>query len=275
MLRHNKKRNSYIIYEQLLTLATTLAAKGVKNEANFVLAFIKENFSTNTEIGKELKLFESVLSKKEYDKDLASKILDETVAESRSISSEKINEEKTRLIEKINKYISYELFDIPVKEYKIMASAQLLLNESRGTFESTPEQRVKIKNNLIERMTEKEIVEESEKVDNLTFSLMVNKFNKRYAKLMNEDQKHILSAWTNYLITNNEKLMLEVMGQKLSKIKECLVKNSKTQKEAEYYPMLKEACDTISKYTPAVTEESVYEVMRYCDIVEDLQNNEK
>lgn len=278
MLRHNKKRNSYIIYEQLLTLATTLAAKGKKDEANFTLSFIRDNFSLSSEIGKEIKLFESLLNKKGYKKELASEILNEAFVESKNISPVKIDQEKTKLIENINKHISYDLFDIPVKEYKTMASLQILLNESRNSScESTPEERVKIKNSLLERMCESNEKKEEDKVDNLTFSLMINKFNQRYAKLMNEDQKHILSAWTNYLITNDEQKMTTVLEEKVQKIKSCFEKSSKqkSQKETEYYPMLKEAFENVKNYKTSLSEDGVYEVMRYFDIVEDLQNNEE
>lgn len=278
MLRHNKKRNSYIIYEQLLTLATTLAAKDKKDESKFVMNFIRENFAYSTEIGKEVKLFESLLNKKGHEKEFASKVLEETIKQSNNISPQKLTLEKTRLIENVNKHISYELFDIPVKEYKTMASVQILLNESRNQdCETTPEQRVKIKNNLIERMCQTNETKETEKIDNLTFSLMVNKFNQRYAKLMNEDQKHILSAWTNFLITNDEQKMLNVLQEKVNKVKSCFEKtsSSKSQKDAEYFPMLKEAFEQVKKYQPSVNEDVVYEVMRYLDIVEDLQNSEE
>lgn len=278
MLRHNKKRNSYIIYEQLLTLATTMAAKGQRDEAAFVLSFIRENFSLNSEIGKEIKLFESLLNKNQYEKEMAIRVLEETLNEAKNISKQRLDEEKTKLIEKINKFISYDLFDIPVRDYKTMASVQILLNELRDSkFDSTPEERVKIKNNLLERMCTKTEIKESDKVDNLTFSLAISKFNKRYSKLMNEDQKHILSAWTNFLITNDENKMKSVLAEKLDKINKCFSKylSDGKQKNAEYYPMLKEAKAKLKEYNVSLTEESVYEIMRCFDIVEDLQSNEE
>jgi hypothetical protein len=200
MLKHNKKRNSYIVYEQLLSLASRLSIAKQREELRFVVSIISDCFNKNSLLFKEKKLFESILKTKGLTKEDAGKVLDESIKEASTIDYNKINQEKERLVNIISKQISGDVFDIPIKEYKTLASVQILFNESRNASKvfSTPVERVKIKTVLTERMCKKEIVKSDEKIDSLTYSILLKQYNEKYSKLINEDQKDLLRAWLNY-----------------------------------------------------------------------------
>lgn len=275
MLRHNKKRNSYIIYEQLLSLTTRLAAQGNHEEAKYIVGFIKQYFHPSTEIGKEFKILESLMSKTSS-KQEAEKILEESLIQSKVLDFDKLKKEKNTLIEQINKKISSKLFDVPVKDYKSMASAQILINEVKDNFQNTtPTERVKIKNFLTERMSEKQQVANNEKMDNFTFAVLVNKFNKKYSQLMNEDQRELLSAWSNFVIENKEENINSVINSKVLKLKESLSLHLSEKKDSDYKELLFEAYGKLSSEKFAPDEKSLYELMRYFDLVEELSNAQK
>jgi hypothetical protein len=275
MLRHNKKRNSYIIYEQLLSLTTRLAAQGCQEEAKHIVGFIKQYFHPSTEIGKEFKVLESLIGKAST-KEEAEKILEESLSQSKVLNFDKLNKEKSVLIEQINKKISPKLFDMPVKEYKAMASAQILINEVKDNFaNTTPGERVKIKNFLTERMSEKTPEIQTEKIDNFTFAVLVNKFNKKYAQLMNEDQRELLSAWSNFVIESKEEKINTVMESKVQKLKESLSSHISKNSQEDFKELLFEAYGKLSSSTFEANENSLYELMRYFDLVEELNNVQK
>jgi hypothetical protein len=267
MLKHNKKRNTLAIYEQLVSLVSKLTLLKRNREASYVVSFIKEHFNSRTEIGKEYKLLDSVVNCKNKSKESAEKILEEALKESCFISSKQIEKEKSKLINDINKKITSKLYDIPLKNYKIIASTQILFNEIRTIGFTTPEERVKIKSVLTEGMTEQ--VDEKYKIDNLTFKILINNFNKRYSKLMNEDQKSILSSWALYVINENAQEMSSFLNEKISFLKEEL------SKHIEKNNSIKEVYEKLLSYEPSINEESVYKIMRYYDLLESLNSNEE
>lgn len=275
MIKHNKKRNSFLVYEQLVTLATRLTVEGCKNEAGAVLNLIKEHFNKETEISKELKLFNSVLGLKEKNKKTAGSIVEEALREASQINDDKLEQEKTKLIEDINFKLSKDLHKIPVKNYKTAASFQILINEARTKkTQTTPVERVKIKNFLVETMSKPEEKILEEKIDGMTFAILCKKFNKRYDALMNEDQKEILSTWSKFLIDTNEEKANSILENKINKIKDYLRTEigSSKHKDSEYQPMLKEAYSNIVNKKPELTENGIYEIMKYFDLVEDLKS---
>lgn len=278
MLKHNKKRNSFLVYEQLVTLTTRLAAQGNKQEANMVVDVIKEYYRPNTEIGKEYRLMDSVLSSKGHKKEVASDIISEALIEAKNLSQKKLDKEKGKLIEAINKTLSKTLFNIPIKDYKIAASVQILMNEARSANnDTTPVERAKVKNLLIERLSKRNKRVETPEVDNITLAVLVSKFNKRYSQVMNEDQKDLLAAWTTFLIDEDEQKAKNLLTEKVTKLKLTLSSfmDSKTHKDTENGPLLREAYSTLVNKDVVVNEDSVYEFMRYFDLVEDLNNYEK
>ena len=274
-LKHNKKRNSFVIYEQLISLTTRLAAAGNKKEATAVIDFIKEHFGVHTEIGKEYKLLESILAPGGYNKNSAEKIIEESLKQARTLSSTKLDKEKTKLIEHINKSLTKDLHKIPLKNYKAAASAQILVNEARsGQIQTSPIERMKIHTILVEKISKSSTPEPNDKIDNITFAVLCSKFNQRYAKLMNEDQKEMLSTWSTFLIDGDEKKASIHLNEKVDKLKLSLSghMSAKKHRKAEHEPLLKEAYSKLVDSEFVLNEQCVYEVMRFFDLVEDLDN---
>ena len=57
---HNKKRNVGIIYEQLVRKVSEALVEGDMKRADLVLQVIKNNFSQDTELYKEFRLFNAL-----------------------------------------------------------------------------------------------------------------------------------------------------------------------------------------------------------------------
>ena len=60
MLKHNKKRNSAIVYEILVLEMTKSIMSGNEERKNKVLSLIKESFSKTSEMKKELDLYKQM-----------------------------------------------------------------------------------------------------------------------------------------------------------------------------------------------------------------------
>ena len=273
-LRHNKKKNGRIVYEQLMILSTRLALSGHAKEANHVIKIIKERFSLSTMLGKEKKVFDSILEVANLKGDDAQTIISEALEESRVINDNSLEKERLALINCVIRELGKDLFSIPIKEYKLMASAQILLNESRNNYRhSSPKERVDIKNMLKEHMT-RETKSESYEMDNFTFKILKRKFNEKYSAIMNEDQREILAGWLGFLMTNDSPKFRALLEEKVEKAKEEIdyVMIRPEHASSDYSKMLNEARVGLeTDYTTQLNENNVLKVMKYFDLVEDLR----
>jgi hypothetical protein len=277
-LKHNKKKNSLIVYEQLLTLATRLASNKKIDEFNFILETVKEFYSPNRMLGKEKKILQSITESSIKSEKECEDLISECLKEYSVIDHKRLDQEKVALINKINKSIGSNFFNIPVKKYKVYASAQILFNEQINGFKSSdPQERIRIKRILKENLSTSEVREENIEVDNVTYKILINKFNEKYGPFVNEGQKEILKVWLKSLLTEDKSELKKVLQQKIFLAKEEVSKflKSKSSKSSENYELLIEAKQMLSSKDveeKQITEDFIYEVMRYCDLVEDLKN---
>lgn len=276
-LKHNKKKNGRIVYEQLMTLATRLAMEEYISESKHILEIVKEHFAPNTMLGKEKKLFDAILETKISSKTDAEAVLAEALSETRLMNEKKLEQEKINLINRILTEVGKDLFALPIKQFKLIASAQILFNEMRNNFKySDPQERVKIKNIIVENMNNVPEPKEEYEMDNFTYKILVKKFDQKYFSVMNEDQKEILTGWINFLITEDSEKFKDLLKKKTNKAKgqidNSLIKQQ--HKESEYSVMLKEAREQLGKASVGTSEEDVHQIMRYFDLVEDLRELE-
>lgn len=274
MLKHNKKTNAGIVFQQLLATTTRLAASNHVNEAKFVMSIIKKHFSPKTALGKERKLIESLTSQQSKSKEECVQIFEETLREAATIDPKQLEREKQSLITSIKKNLGDSLYNLKVEGYKEMASAQILFNEARNGFRfTTPQERVQAKNTLIESMVVNvsENKEEVPPISKAVLKVAVKKFNNKYSKMLNEDQQDVLRAYLNYQTTKNSSELENVLKEKVSKLYVSMDLLKEDENCSEFAEQLTEVKKKVGEFDcKNVTEDSIYEVMRYFDLVEDL-----
>jgi molybdopterin converting factor small subunit len=187
-----------------------------------------------------------------------------------------LDKEKVSLINEIVSSIGQELFSIPVKNYKLFATTQFLLNETRNSFKySTVEERLKLKTSLIENIKKSIEKTENDKIDGLTLRLLKNKYIKKYSALLNDNQQLIIARYNNYLNSNNGKDMISFLKEEFNKIYKNIHSFVAINQDHENASLLKEACQKIkSLQIKEINDDIVYEAMRYWDVVEDLKLEE-
>jgi hypothetical protein len=85
-----------------------------------------------------------------------------------------------------------------------------------------------------------------------------------------------LKAWTKSLITEDKSEVKNVLSEKIEIVKREVSRalNVKSKKVTDYYELLVEAKQVLGQKVvedSVITEDFVYEVMRFCDLVEDLK----
>ena len=165
-LKHNKKRNTAFVYEALLRELTKSIVKNKKDKQNKIVSIIKEHFSKNTLLNKELSLYRSIYDTKQIDRKLAEKIVTEAKEEYSSLNKGEIFKEQSALINKINKTISNKLFTNFLPNYRNIASVYSIFNNKLPVKD-----RVLLEENLLEEMSNQtsEDLGEKKPIDNIVY----------------------------------------------------------------------------------------------------------
>ena len=204
---HNKKRNIGIIYDQIINFTCLNILEENNDVAEKSLNIIKKYFKENTQLYKEYKLFKALATTNNVSDQLASNIITEAKSAcNRMFNSDSLEKEKSSLIKDLNyTFGKGVIFEQKVKNYRIYATIQTLLNEWRknsNDFDLMTEYEIKLHENL----TKKNVLTESTKiqsVDGLTYNLMKEMFSKKYDSLLDAEQKRIISL---FISENEEEL---------------------------------------------------------------------
>ena len=225
-VKHNKIRNTGLLYEFLLRQITLDILKGDKSSK--AVKMIKNRFNENTELGKELALY-NILSTKKFKSDKrAEYFINEVVSNRHNLHNSTLKRERYNLIKEIKENYNLQKFmSSKVKNYKLYASAYKL-------FEYTaisPEQKTESFFNLVEHVTtNSQNIKLSETVTPqlpndedlriLAYKTLLEKFNQKYSKL-NLPQKNLLRAYINNISGTSS--LKEYLEKEIPKVKKGLV----------------------------------------------------
>lgn len=226
--QHNKKRNVGIIYEQLLLRASAALIDNDLATANKCTSIIKKHFKPGTEIFKEFRLFQALLNTTVGSESLGLRLIQEARRGVHIFSPRQLEVEKSALIREINKTLNDDsFFNQPVREYRLYATLQTLLNDWRREDESDLSRIVEYEGKLLEWMkrekSEPVIIDDltTKDVNSLTVRVMNEKFEKKWGDKLNETQKALIRDYVHGRVDEN---MLESIKRRalrgLSRLKE-------------------------------------------------------
>ena len=215
-IKHSKFKNTGVLFELLVRQITLEVLNGDKKET--AKNIVREFFAPNTELNKELRLYD-ILLKEKYSSETKADRLVETVCDAHAkLNQSALSKEKFNLIKEVSAKFDIEQFlSSPITNYKVLASIYKV-------FESKRETNYDIKDifnskiTLIENITskpsqklqpteDKKLIESYKQQDKdlrlLTYKILVETFNKKYTNL-DDSQKNLLKEYINN-ITNTTK----------------------------------------------------------------------
>ena len=280
--KHSKIKNTGILFE-LLTRQITVDVLNDTADSKAV-SILKETFKPNTELGKEYELYK-ILSEKTYKTTEQANILLSAVIKSRRhLSNRKLRNEKYNLIKTVKEsYNAADFFNTRIPGYKLLASIYNVfegesLKEKISPVEETDSKVTIIENITKVRLTKKtkhSIQDDLNKQDKdlrlLTYQLLVDKFNKKYSTL-NENQRNLLKEYINNLSNTNS--LREFIDTEVIKIKKTLKSHLRKVDDKITKIKLTEAIthtDTATKGIH-VKDSNVVSLMRYYELVGELEN---
>ena len=165
-IKHSKYKNTGILFELLVRQITADTLKGSDSPA---IDLLKKYF-VKTELGREYKLYESVLKSKVLNEGRANMIVSTILEASQKFNKSTLRKQKYNLINEIkNHYVLENFFGSQIKNYKELAALYTLIEGYNSKEQIDSDQLVSSKITLLEHLTEKPVEVNAVKEDVFIF----------------------------------------------------------------------------------------------------------
>jgi hypothetical protein len=274
--KHSKLRNTGLLFEFLLRQVTVDVLN--KKKESPALKIIKKQFNEHTEIGKELALYNLIMTKKFKSDKKADFFLSEVIRQRGRLNNATLRREKYNIIASIKEsYDVNQLFSSKVPNYKVFASVYKLFEgiEEMGADEKTESYFIVVENVTTLKHTQNKSYIPDEFKDKdlriLSYKTLLEKFNKKYTNLSDE-QKHVLKEYiSNISNTNNFSIFVETQ---IPKLKNKLNGKVKKVKDKVLKIKLQEAINCAEKFclneSKQTDDNSVVQLLRYYELDKEL-----
>ena len=280
-IRHAKVRNTGLLFEFLIRQTTADILD--KNNSNNAVRIIKEKFNSNTELGKELSLYNCLNNKKFQSDKKADYFINEVLNERKKLNNSLLKREKYNLIKEIKETYDLQKFmSSKIRNYKLYASIYKLFEY----VDLSPEDKTISYFNIMEHVTTKDEsvklsevtkhLPEDEDLRLLTYKTLLEKFNQKYTKLSGS-QKNLLREYINNVSNTNS--FKDTLKSIVSELKKDLKTHSKNLKDKVVKIKMKEAIKSIDKFcgsdnkSKIVKDSYVLQTMRYLELLKELKKS--
>lgn len=280
-VKHNKIRNTGLLFEFLLRQITS----DVLNENNgTAVKIVKEKFNENTELGKELALYNVLITKKFKSDSKADYFINEVMKARNDLNNSVLRRERYNLIKEIQSNYNLQKFmSSKVPNYKTYASIYTLFEYDKSL---SPDQKTESFFNIVEHVTTNDnsiklsetvrTLPDDEDLRILTYKTLLEKFNQKYTKL-SAAQKNLLREYINNVSNTNS--LKDTLKEIVRGLKEDLKQHSKNLKDEVVKIKMTEALKSINKFcglndkSDVVKDSYVVQTMRYLELLKELKKS--
>ena len=226
-VKHSKIKNTGILFELLTRQITADILNSGKSAA---IKLIKTYFNENTEMGKEIQLYNILVNKNFKSETRATYLVDAVVKSRKKINFSQLRREKYNLIKEIKEnYNLTDFFNSRISNYRVFASIYKLFSTENKSL--SPDVETDSRYTVIEHITQRKITSKEKKVFSeefkgqdddlrlLSYQILVDKFNQKYSSL-NSAQRKLLKEYINNVSNTNS--LREYVDSEVSKVTKVL-----------------------------------------------------
>jgi len=278
-LKHSKFKNTGILFELLVRRVT---ADTLEDKESKALELLKKYF-TNTELGKEYKLFETLFKYNNVSETKANIVLSTSLDASKKLNRTSLRKEKYNLIKEIKEHYNLEeFFKIRISHYKALASFAILLEISNGDDNVNPNIIVENKITLLDfltkgiiskNITKDKLLEEFQSYDKdtriLTYYVLLEKFNSKYENF-SDPQKLILKEYINSVDSTSK--LKDFYNGKINEIRSRLINLTKHVTDKVIQIKLNEVIKLLVEIdkNQRIKDNNLIDLLQYSELVEEL-----
>ena len=279
-INHSKYKNTGILFELLIRQITNDTLDSKDSQATNIL----KKYFVKTELGREYKLYETLLKKTSLTETKANIITNTLLDSSKSLNRGVIKRQKYNLIKEIqNHYDLNEFFNHKLPNYKVHAAFYTLLEIFNSTNQIDPEQIINNKVTILEHLTaaqikatkiKDEVMSEFEKSDKdvrfIAYKMLLENFNVKYDTL-HTNQKTILKEYITSV--DNTSRLKEFYINKINEIKTELADLNKRTKNKVTKIKINEIISIISPplKNAKITDNDLVDLLQYYDLINELE----
>ena len=278
-IKHSKYKNTGILFELLVRQITADTLKGGTSPA---IDLLKNHF-VKTELGREYKLYETILKSKKLSEAKATVVIDSILETSIKLNRSSLKKQKYNLINEIKKHYDLEsFFGSKIGNYKELASLYTLVEIVNSNNSPNPIQLIENKVNLVEYLSKsqvevdnkKTLVEEFSEYDKdtrlLTYQVLLEKFNDKYNDLSNE-QKDVLKEYINSVDSTPD--LRNFYNSKIKDLKNRLNEESKIIKDKATQIKVNEVSKFLVelKKTDKVGDNNLVDLLRFYELIQEIK----
>ena len=278
-INHSKYKNTGILFELLVRQITADTLEGKESPIKEIL----KKYFVKTELGKEYKLYESLLKKTSLTEVRANLTIDTLLETSKTLNRKLLKKQKYNLINEIQQHYDLnEFFNHKLPNYKVQAAFYTLVEIYNHPNSINPENIISNKITILEHLTAAPILEDKirenilEEIKDdkdtriLTYKIILEKFNDKY-KDLNSHQKDILKE----LITSidNTPKLKEFYISKSQAIKNDLIQLNESTKDPITKIKINEIVSLIKPIDKVtkITTENLVDLLQYCELLSELE----
>ena len=278
-VKHSKIKNTGILFELLTRQITADILNSGKSAA---IKLIKTYFKENTELGKEIQLYNILVNKNFKSETRASYLVDAVVKSRKKINFSQLRREKYNLIKEIKEnYNLTDFFNSRISNYRVLASIYKLFSTENKSL--SPDVETDSRYTVIEHITQRKITSKEKEVFSeefkgqdddlrlLSYQILVDKFNQKYSSL-NSAQRKLLKEYINNVSNTNS--LREYVDSEVSKVTKVLKTYLPRIEDKVTKIKLTEAINQIKKLKVGkiVKDKQIVGLMRYYELVKELKN---
>ena len=280
-LKHSKYKNTGILFEMLVR---KLTSETMSSDKTVTVDIIKKYFGKNTELAKELQLYNSLI-KEQHKTEARALDFIRTIRESYvHLNQSALKRQRYNLVKEISENFVFDrVAKIHINNYKALASIYMLFEYKDS---DNPKRLMECKNAVLEHtlLTEKKqtlkptLIEEFSKQEKttrlLTYKIMIDKFNDKYS-VLSESQKQLLNKYITNV--NDTEALREYVSEVIPTLKTKLSEHSKhitekvTKIKVERLSEMLCNVETMKR----LKESHIVSLMRYMDLIDELNRVHK
>ena len=281
-LKHSKYKNTGILFEMLVR---KLTSETLTSDKSNTINIIKKYFGKNTELAKEMKLYNALLKEQFKTEASALEYIRSVKAAHSKLNKTILRRERYNLIKEISeKFKLDQISKIRVPNYKLLASAYIIFeNDEADNPIQIMECKSEIVNNIITERAQQtkkldpviEAFKTQTKEERLLITkLLIDKFNSKYS-VLDENQKRLLNKYITHV---NDTTILKEYVQSIipdikNKLKEHVSKIDDKVTKIKVQRLSEMLCDV--ENINVIKESHVLNLLRYFDLVKELNEVHK
>ena len=279
-IKHSKYKNTGILFELLVRQITADTLKGGDSPA---IDILKEYF-VKTSLGREYKLYESILKSKVLNEGRANMVVSTILESSQKFNRSSLRKLKYNLINEIKKHYNLDVFfGSKIKNYKELAALYTLIEGYNVKEDVDTEQLISSKITLLEHLTKQEVEAENVKEDVikefstydkdvriLTYKVILEKFNNKYQDL-SQEQKQVLKEFINSV--DSTPGLRDFYNSKIQELKATLNEEAKGVKDKATQIKIQEVAKYLVELdkTAKINNDNLVDLLQYYELIKEIK----